>query len=138
MPTLSSTLGWKILWMEEIRRLQSMGSQSRTQLSYFTYWCYKKGENRKIWNKKNRKSWNAYFFIALMWKWNSKCQLLDSSLKITIKLYEYSKLGKYIFLRPVFSWLYQYVLLDDLLEICFSLIFDYYILKLNTTKLNKI
>ena len=29
----SSTLAWKIPWMEEHGRLQSMGSQSRTRLS---------------------------------------------------------------------------------------------------------
>ena len=29
----SSTLAWKIPWMEERGRLQSMGSQSRTRLS---------------------------------------------------------------------------------------------------------
>ena len=33
----SSTLAWKILWMEEPGGLQSMGSQSRTQLSDFTF-----------------------------------------------------------------------------------------------------
>ena len=33
----SSTLAWKIPWMEEPDRLQSMGSQSRTQLSDFTF-----------------------------------------------------------------------------------------------------
>ena len=32
----SSTLAWKIPWMEEPGRLQSMGSQSRVQLSNFT------------------------------------------------------------------------------------------------------
>ena len=32
----SSTLAWKIPWMEEPDRLQSMGSQSRTPLSDFT------------------------------------------------------------------------------------------------------
>ena len=32
-----STLAWKIPWMEEPDRLQSMGSQSRTQLSDFTF-----------------------------------------------------------------------------------------------------
>ena len=30
-------LAWRIPWTEEPGRLQSMGSQSRTQLSYFTY-----------------------------------------------------------------------------------------------------
>ena len=32
----SSTLAWKIPWMEEPGRLQSMGSQSGTRLSDFT------------------------------------------------------------------------------------------------------
>ena len=30
---LSSILAWKIAWMEELGRLQSMGLKSRTQLS---------------------------------------------------------------------------------------------------------
>ena len=33
----SSTLAWKIPWTEEPGRLQSMGSLSRTRLSYFTF-----------------------------------------------------------------------------------------------------
>ena len=33
----SSTLAWKIPWMEEPGRLQSMGSLSQTQLSDFTF-----------------------------------------------------------------------------------------------------
>ena len=33
----SSTLAWKIPWMEEPGRRQSMGSQSRTRLSDFTF-----------------------------------------------------------------------------------------------------
>ena len=37
MATHSSTLAWKIPWMEEPGRLQSMGSQSRTRLSNFTF-----------------------------------------------------------------------------------------------------
>jgi len=36
MPTHSSTLAWKIPWTEKPGRLQSMGSQSQTQLSDFT------------------------------------------------------------------------------------------------------
>ena len=36
MATHSSTLAWKIPWTEEPCRVQSMGSQSRTQLSYFS------------------------------------------------------------------------------------------------------
>ena len=37
MATHSSSLAWKIPWMEEPGGLQSMGSQSRTQLSDFTF-----------------------------------------------------------------------------------------------------
>ena len=33
----SSTLAWKISWMEEPGKLQSMGSLSRAQLSDFTF-----------------------------------------------------------------------------------------------------
>ena len=36
MATHSSILAWKIPWTEEPGRLQSMGSQIRTQLSDFT------------------------------------------------------------------------------------------------------
>ena len=37
MATHSSILAWRIPWKEEPRRLQSMGSQSWTQLSNFTF-----------------------------------------------------------------------------------------------------
>ena len=37
MATHSSTLAWKIPWMEEPGRLQSMGSLSWTRLSDFTF-----------------------------------------------------------------------------------------------------
>ena len=37
MATHSSTLAWKIPWMEEPGGLQSVGSQSRTRLSDFTF-----------------------------------------------------------------------------------------------------
>ena len=37
MPPHSSTLAWKIPWMEEPGRLQSMGSLSWTQLNDFTF-----------------------------------------------------------------------------------------------------
>ena len=36
MATHSSTLAWKISWMEEPGRPQSLGLQSRTRLSDFT------------------------------------------------------------------------------------------------------
>ena len=41
----SSTLAWKIPWMEEPGRLQSTGSQSRTQLSDFTFTFHFGGGN---------------------------------------------------------------------------------------------
>ena len=37
MATHSSTLAWKIPWMEKPGRLQSMGLQSQTRLSDFTF-----------------------------------------------------------------------------------------------------
>ena len=37
MAAHSSTLAWRIPWMEEPGGLQSMGSQSRTRLSNFTF-----------------------------------------------------------------------------------------------------
>ena len=37
MAPYSSTLAWKISWMEEPGRLQSMGLQSQTRLSDFTF-----------------------------------------------------------------------------------------------------
>ena len=37
MASHSSTLAWKIPWMEEPGRLQSMGSLSQTRLSDFTF-----------------------------------------------------------------------------------------------------
>ena len=37
MAAHSSILAWKIPWMEELGRLQSMGSQSQTRLSDFTF-----------------------------------------------------------------------------------------------------
>ena len=37
MATHSSILAWRIPWREESGRLQFMGLQSQTQLSYFTF-----------------------------------------------------------------------------------------------------
>ena len=36
----SSILAWKIPWMEEPDGLQSLGSQSRTQLNDFTFFSF--------------------------------------------------------------------------------------------------
>ena len=45
MATQSSILAWKIPWMEEPGRLQSMGPQSQTRRSdfTFTFWRNSKG-----------------------------------------------------------------------------------------------
>ena len=40
MATHSSTIAWKIPWLEEPGRLQSMGSQSQTRLSDFIFFLY--------------------------------------------------------------------------------------------------
>ena len=40
MATYSSILAWRITWMEEHGRLQSMGLQSGTRLSDFTFFLY--------------------------------------------------------------------------------------------------
>ena len=45
MATHSSTLAWKSPWMEEPRRLQFTGSQSRTQLSNLTSQLLQKSIN---------------------------------------------------------------------------------------------
>ena len=45
MSTHSSILAWTIPWMEDPGRQQSMGSQSRTRLSDFTFFqCYNLGK----------------------------------------------------------------------------------------------
>ena len=54
MATHSSTLAWRIPWTEEPGGLQSMGTQSRTQLSdqhyryYYQYSCLRKPMNRGL------------------------------------------------------------------------------------------
>ena len=49
--THSSTLAWQIPWTEEHGRLQSMGSQSRTRLSDFTF------SNKKEWITNIKTTW---------------------------------------------------------------------------------
>ena len=46
MAILSSTLAWKIPWMEEPDRQQSMGSQSQTRLSDFTFTLWSFNQKR--------------------------------------------------------------------------------------------
>ena len=49
MATHSSTLAWKIPWTEEPGRLQSMGSQSWTRLSDFTFTFTFSPKYKKVW-----------------------------------------------------------------------------------------
>ena len=53
----SSTLAWKILWTEEPDRLQSMGSQSRTQLSDFTFTFHFHALEKEMANHYNVLAW---------------------------------------------------------------------------------
>ena len=48
--THSSILAWRIPWAEETGRLQSIGSQSRTQLKRFSMnaWKHNKGSSERI------------------------------------------------------------------------------------------
>ena len=48
MPPHSSTLAWKIPWMEEPGGLQSMGSLSRTPLSDYTFSCIGEGNGTPL------------------------------------------------------------------------------------------
>ena len=57
MATHSSTLAWKILWTEEPDRLQSMGSQSRTQLSDFTFTFHFHALEKEMANHYNVLAW---------------------------------------------------------------------------------
>ena len=50
MATHSSTLAWKIPWMEEPHRIQSKGSESQTQLSDFTFLLFPIPQNKTILN----------------------------------------------------------------------------------------
>ena len=57
MATHSSTLAWKILRTEEPDRLQSMGSQSRTQLSDFTFTFHFHALEKEMANHYNVLAW---------------------------------------------------------------------------------
>ena len=64
MATHSSTLAWRIPWMEEPGRLQSMGLQSRTRLSGFTSLATVP-LSRGLWaaSSPERVSWRAPGFV---------------------------------------------------------------------------
>ena len=69
----SSTLAWKIPWMEEPDRLQSMGSQSRTQLSDFAFTFHFHGSFRQ--GDKNA-AFLSSAFKTVIWDYNGFLWLL--------------------------------------------------------------
>ena len=64
MATDSSTLAWKTPWMEEPGRLQSMGSQSRTQLSDFTFTFHFHALEKEMATQDGRDWWAAVSGVA--------------------------------------------------------------------------
>ena len=57
MATHSSTLAWRIPWMEEPGRLQSMGLQSRTRLSDITFTFHFHALEKKMATHSNIVAW---------------------------------------------------------------------------------
>ena len=56
-PPHSSTLAWKIPWMEEPGRLQSMGSLSRIRLSDFIFTFYFHASEKKMATRSSALAW---------------------------------------------------------------------------------
>ena len=113
MATHSSTFAWKIPWMEEPGRLQSMGMWRvghnwATSLSLFTFihrrrkwqptgWCFKKFHSHKLSSLKQCK-----FFLQL---WSPKIHSQSHWAKVKI-----SRTGSLCALREIpFSCLFQVV-----------------------------
>ena len=71
----SSTLAWKIPWTEEPGGLQSMGSQSRTQLSDFTFTFHFHALEKEMathssvlaWRIPGEAGWAAVYGVAQSW-----------------------------------------------------------------------
>ena len=96
MATHSSTLAWKIPWMEEPGRLQSMGSQRvrqdwATSFSLSLCYCSTKTVTDNTQMKKH-----GYALIKLYWHWNLKviwfsCDFFSpqpfKNIKITLSLW---------------------------------------------------
>ena len=61
MATYSSTFAWKIPWMEEPGRLQSMESKSQTRLSNFTGTDWRGDETRS-----SLRVWGCSFNLEMM------------------------------------------------------------------------
>ena len=73
MATHSSVLAWKIPWTEKPGRLQSMGSQSRTQLSDFAFTFHFHGSFRQ--GDKNA-AFLSSAFKTVIWDYNGFLWLL--------------------------------------------------------------
>ena len=57
MATHSSILAWKTPWTEKPDRLQSVGSQSQTRLSNFTFsFLFPDGGRPMVWSKRGQKA----------------------------------------------------------------------------------
>ena len=76
----SSTFAWKISWTEKSGRLQSMGSQSQTRLSNFTF--TRMEEAVLISSGKAVTNYPAVFWVTAHWGWSfgiAKPVFCDSS-----------------------------------------------------------
>ena len=97
----SSTLAWKIPWMEEPGGLQSMGSLRvghdwATSLSLFTFSCIGEGNGNPLQcscleSPRDRGAWwAAVYEVAQSWTWlkrlsssSSSCDLMNCSLPVS-------------------------------------------------------
>ena len=94
--THSSTLAWKIPWMEKPGRLQSMGSQRvghdwATSLSFFStglYICF------------------CASTILPWWLWKSEVRKVDSSTFILLSQYCFGYLGSFVFPYELWNFLF--------------------------------
>ena len=84
----SSTLAWKIPWTEEHGGLQSMGSQSRTRLSDFTFTFHFHALEKEMathssvlaWRIPGEAGWAAVYGVAQSWT-----QLSDLAAAVHVK-----------------------------------------------------
>ena len=93
MATHCSTLAWQILWMEEPGRLQSMGSQSQTRLSDFTFTFHFHAWEKKMATHSSVLAWRipgmgeawwaAIYGVAQSWTRLKQLSSSSSNRKIT-------------------------------------------------------
>ena len=90
----SSTLAWKISWTEEPGRLQSMGSQSRTRLSDFTFSFFLQNQiHQGLWD-------GPLSFFSLEKYWWNFCSFLRTPVCFSFLMH----LGEQIW--RVFLWIF--------------------------------